>query len=274
MTTILFPQFFAPVRSVKLGRFVTSVDHPHQDYHDPAYAHPPLASVNTSAHYGGITLKTRSSGFATALTSLMSAGFSKRANTQVRIKAERVQTHTLENSSEWFREAASCEATQRWAERAIDQGDDLYFVVSFTTVTDARVVRKSMQAKEHTGQTGVPVGLSLNAAGVVAPLGNLVDPQVGGQRGSEDGVAEHFLAPGEQICAVQYRKVCHRWLSSKDIGQATLAKTPRWAAGDRWRDEEEGVDDILEVDTEAIGQLEGGWEQLEGDGEVLILRSL
>jgi hypothetical protein len=45
MTTILFPQFFIPVRSLKLGRFVTSVDHPHQDYHDPAYNFPPIASV-------------------------------------------------------------------------------------------------------------------------------------------------------------------------------------------------------------------------------------
>jgi hypothetical protein len=150
----------------------------------------------------------------------------------------------------------------------------LYFVVSFTTITDARIVHESIQANENTGQAGPPVGLSLNTAGVVAPLGNLVDPQVGTQRASEDGVAEQFLAPGEQICAVQYRKVCHRWLSSKTIGQVTLAKAPRWSAGDRWRDEEEGVDDVLEVDTEAVGQPEGEWEQLEGDGEVLLLRNM
>jgi hypothetical protein len=113
MTIILFPQFFAPIRSLKLGRLVTSVDHPHQDYHDPAYTYPPVASVNTSANYSGITLKTRSSGFTTALTSLMSTGFSKRANTRIRIKADRVQTYTLDNSTEWFREAASCKETQR-----------------------------------------------------------------------------------------------------------------------------------------------------------------
>jgi hypothetical protein len=272
MTTILFPQFFIPVRSLKLGRFVTSVDHPHQDYHDPAYNFPPIASVSTSAQYGGVTRETRSSGFTSALTSLMSTGFSKRANTRVRISADRVQTYTLDNSSEWFREATSSEETRRWAERAIDQGDDLYFVVSFTTITDARIIHESVQAREHTGQISLPVGLSLNTAGVIAPFGDLVDPQVGGHRGSEAAVAEQFLAPGEQISAVQYRKVCHRWLSSKDIDKATLAKVPRWSAGDRWRDEEEGVEDILEINTDDIGQPEGEWDQVMEDGEMLMLR--
>jgi hypothetical protein len=41
------------------------------------------------------------------------------------------------------------------------------------------------------------------------------------------------------------------------IDKATLAKTPRWSAGDRWSDEEEGVEDILEVETVDLGRLEG-----------------
>lgn len=82
------------------------------------------------------------------------------------------------------------------------------------------------------GRLSLPVSLVLNVAGVIAPLGDLADPQVGVHRGGVEGVIEHFKAPGEQTCGFQYRKVCHRWLSSRSIDNASLAKTPRWLAGD------------------------------------------
>lgn len=203
---------------------------------------------------------------------MLSAGFSKRAKSRVRVETNLVRTYTLQNSTQWFEKAVSSEETRRWFERAIDQGDDIYFVVGFHTITDAQIIYESAEGNEHTGQLGLPVGLALNAAGVIAPLGDLADPQVGVHHGSVEGVIEHFKAPGEQICAFQYRKVCHRWLSSRRIDKATLAKTPRWSAGDRWRDEEEGVEDILEVETTDLGRLEGEWDEEVADGETLLLQ--
>lgn len=68
-------------------------------------------------------------------------------------------------------------------------------------------------------------------------------------------------------------KFCHRWLSSRSIDKATLAKTPRWSAGDRWRDEEEEVEDILEVETMDLARLEGKWDEEVADDETLLQRS-
>ncbi|KAN0114590.1 hypothetical protein V8E51_004134 [Hyaloscypha variabilis] len=136
----------------------------------------------------------------------------------------------------------------------------LCFVVGFHTATDAQIIYGSAEVNKHTGRLGLPVGLALNAAGVIAPLGDVADPQVGVYRGSVEGVIEHFKASGEQICGFQYRKVCHRWLSSRSIDKATLAKTPRWPAGDRWRYEEEWAEDILEVEMMDLGRLEGEWD--------------
>lgn len=272
MTTILLPQIFIPVESIKLGRLVTSVDHPHQDYHDPAYSPTPVPTINIRAYYGGLGYESHTSKFSSALTSLLSAGYSKRTNSKVRIEANLVRTYTLQNSTQWFEKAASSEEARRWFERAIDQGDDIYFVVGFHTVTDAQVIYKSAEGNEHAGRLGLPVGLALNAAGVIAPLGGLTDPQVGVHHGSIEGFIGHFKAPGEQICAFQYRKVCHRWLSSQSIDKAKLAKTPRWSAGDRWRDEEEGFEDILEVETTDLGRLEGEWDEEVADNETLLLQ--
>jgi hypothetical protein len=270
MTAILLPQIFIPVESIKLGRLVTSVDHPHQDYHDPAYSPTPVPTINIRAHYGGLGHESRTSNFSSALTSLLSAGFSKRAKSRVRVETNLVRTHTLPNSTQWFEKAVSSEESRRWFERAIDQGDDVYFIVGFHTVTDAQIIYESAEGNEHTGRLSLPVGLTLNAAGVIGPFGDLADPQVGVHRGRVDGVIEHFKAPGEQICGFQYRKVCHRWLSSRSIDKATLAKTPRWSAGDRWRYEEEGVEDIIEVETMDLGRLEGEWDEEVADDETLL----
>lgn len=273
MAAILLPQIFIPVESIKLGRLVTSVDHPHQEYYDPVYDPTPIPAINIRARYGGLGLESHTSNFSSALTSLLSAGFSKRAKSRVRIETNLVRTYMLQNSTQWFEKAVCSEESRRWLEKAIDQGDDIYFVVGFHTFTDAQITYESTEGNEHTGRLSLPVSLALNAAGVIAPLGDLADTQVGVHCGSVEGVIEHFKAPGEQICAFQYRKVCHRWLSSRSIDKATLAKTPRWSVGDRWRDEEEGVEDILEVEAMDLGQQEGEWDEEVADSETLLQRS-
>ncbi|KAF2105271.1 hypothetical protein BDV96DRAFT_592770 [Lophiotrema nucula] len=52
MTTILLPQIFVPVESIKLGRLVTSVYHPHQDYDDPSFSPALVPTINIRARYG------------------------------------------------------------------------------------------------------------------------------------------------------------------------------------------------------------------------------
>jgi hypothetical protein len=49
-----------------------------------------------------------------------------------------------------------------------------------------------------------------------------------------------------------------------------LEKTPRWLAGDRWRDEEKGFDDILEVEITDLGRPEGELDEEVADVETLL----
>ncbi|CAF9931584.1 MAG: hypothetical protein GOMPHAMPRED_005961 [Gomphillus americanus] len=272
MITFLLPQVLIPLSSIKLGRFVTSIDNPHQDFHDPSYYSTlhPLISVRSS--YGGRGHESRTSSFTSALTSLLSAGFSRRSGSNITIETSLVQTYMLPNSTQWFEEAISLEETRRWVEKCIDQGDDLYFVVGFHTIMDAQIIHEAANRNERTRQVGLPVGLALNAAGIIAPLGGLADPQLGASSGSSQGVVQQFEAPGEQVCGFQYRKVCHRWLSSKNIDNASLAKTSHWSVGDRWRDEEEGIEDILQVEIVNLDRPEGEWDEQLVDDEVLLIR--
>ena len=276
MLNILPSQFFLPHDAIKLGRFITSIDHPYQNYHDPPCAQSPKPIISPRSCYSGLHHNANSSGFGSALTSFISAGFSKRAKTKVRIATEQVKTYTLEKSDEWFEDAMGTEATRNWIERAVDQGYDIYMIVGFHVVTDALIIQESVLGKEAGGQINLPVSLSLSAVGLIAPLGNIVDPRVGGQRQIVEGVQTQFLVPGEQVCALQYRKVRHKWLSSRTINNSSLSKNPQWASTDKWRDEEEDEEeeDVIEVEmTDSLG-LGGEWEQVDAsEGEVLLIRS-
>ncbi|KAM7191177.1 hypothetical protein V8F33_009048 [Rhypophila sp. PSN 637] len=63
---------------------------------------------------------TADSGFASSLTSLVSALFSKRAKFKHHIIADRVLTSVLDNSDSWFKEATKLPATQSWED--LDEG--------------------------------------------------------------------------------------------------------------------------------------------------------
>ncbi|KAG7424475.1 hypothetical protein Forpi1262_v014529 [Fusarium oxysporum f. sp. raphani] len=273
---IIVPHFFLPRSSVKLGRFITNIDHPHQSYHDPLYIETPKSAVSAREAFVGLNDKSSNVSFASALTALMSAGFSKRAKAQVKITAECVKTHTLDNSDEWFSKAMDILATKVWIERQVDRGHDIFMIVGYHTITNARIVQKFVHGLDVGGQIHVPASLSLAAIGVVTPLGEIIDPSVEGNNDCVDNMQTSFMAPGEQVCAFQYRKIRHRWLSSKSTGTFRLSKSPRWSSVERGRDEEDGEDDIIEVEATPVPEeaLHGEWDRMDApDGEILLIRA-
>ncbi|ROT37124.1 hypothetical protein SODALDRAFT_188594 [Sodiomyces alkalinus F11] len=270
--SILLPQLLLPRRNVELGRFTASVEQPHQNYHDPGYGKSPEAVVSARHSFAGFSEQGTTSSFASALTSLMSAGFSRRAKTRLRVDADAVRTYTLDNSEEWFNEAASLVATRRWIERTVDKGYDIYMITAFHTVTNSRIAQEQTCDSGTDGQISIPISLSLASVGALVPLSDILDPAIGGTSSGFTNVRTCFEAPGEQVCAFQYRKVRYRWLSSNNIDKWRLSKSPRWSCLERGRDEEDGEDDIIEVDTGELEQLDGEWERREAGDEVLLAR--
>ncbi|KAF4344798.1 hypothetical protein FBEOM_1242 [Fusarium beomiforme] len=300
MTLHIIPtSLFIPLESVRLGRFISNLEQPHQSYHDSPSCEPPKQFVSFRYDYTGLHQNASDSGFGSALTSLISGAFSKRARFKVRIAAEQIKTYNLDNSTAWFEAATRVPATRSWIERAIDRGDLIYMIVGFHTVIDARISEECIQGQEAGGQVQVPVGLSLAAAGAIVPLGNLIDPVAGGNRRNLDSTKTQFMAPGEQVCALQYRQVSHKWLSRRAIDDLKLSTTPRWLSIERGRgweededeenedeenedeenedeeneDEEDEGEDAIEVQLEDFNELDGEWERNElPGGETLLIR--
>ncbi|KJK66041.1 hypothetical protein P875_00021818 [Aspergillus parasiticus SU-1] len=154
-----------------------------------------------------------------------------------------MKTYYLDNSEQWFRDAAQQEEVRKWMERVIDEGESIYLVVGYHTVLYARIGMQRSKGKEIGGQLTAPISAGLLASGVAVPLGGL------------------FEAPGEQIVAVQYRKVKFGFLSSRNVDTAVLNKVARRKPYDGPRYLYSEADDMVEVELEDRLDLDGEFEE-------------
>ncbi|KAK2612043.1 hypothetical protein QQS21_002008 [Conoideocrella luteorostrata] len=269
--SIVPSQILLPQSSVKLGRFITNVEYPHQHHHDPQLEPTTLATARSA--YTGEHHAASAAGIRSALTSLLSSSFSKGTKMKVCVATNHFKTYTLDNSEAWFDKATRLPATRSWIEQAIDQGHSIFLIVGFHTITDASIRQESMAGKRAGGHVQVPVSLSSAAVGAVAPLGGIVDPSVDFQRQGLDGEQSYFVAPGEQVCAIEYRKIRHAWLSSKHIDKSRLSDVRQWPTMERMRDEEDGEDDIVQVVLEDVDDLDGDWDKHVVEDETLFIPS-
>ncbi|KAH6665283.1 hypothetical protein F5X68DRAFT_217478 [Plectosphaerella plurivora] len=269
--TFLFPQLLLPRKFVELGRFITDIEHPHQSHHDPEYAKSPEAIVSYRYNFTGTNQQSKSSAFASGLTALFSSTFSKRAKTSIRVEADAVTTYTLSNSDDWFAEAVGLHGTRKWYERAVDKGYVIYMIVGFHTVTDARIYQELVHDSSNGAEFNIPVSLSLATMGAVVPFGELIDPAIGGQSQGLKKEQSFFVAPGEQVCAFQYRRIKYQWLSSNVVDTARLSKPLWWFSVESIRAEDPEDDDIIEVElVSEMGEVDGTWESTEVEpGQVI-----
>ncbi len=229
-TSIIPHQIFLPQDAVKLGRFVTDIERPHHNYHDPEPLEiQPRILVSSRGSYRSEHIASNDSGFTLTLTSLISTGLSKRAKATISIATEIAKTYALDNSDGWFDQVTGLGTTRRWMERAFDRGHTVYMIVGFHTVTDAQVSQESVAGDSVDGHLDIPASLSLAAAGVVIPFGSAIDPGVGIEAAALHGTRSQLVARGEQVRVLEYRKVCHSWLSSKRVGEIAPIRGPSLA---------------------------------------------
>jgi hypothetical protein len=253
--TNLLPQLLPP-SAVSLGRFVISLDNPHHDFHDPPLNSSVEIKEKIQTQYNDVCHSIKQQKAASQLTTFLSSSFSKRLKASIQITTDQAKTYYLNNAGEWFRNAVQCKKTQEWIERTIDEGEDIYVVVAYHTLLDARIQEQLGDQSAAGGNLTVPLSTALAASGVVIPY-NTVDPGFSGFRGHLENEQRQFIAPGEQICAVQYRKVRWNWFASNKIDQMTLAKKAWWERYDRSRYLDTEIEDMIEVELEPDMELEG-----------------
>ncbi|CAM1503457.1 Fc.00g082330.m01.CDS01 [Cosmosporella sp. VM-42] len=266
VATVVPSSFFLPLESVRLGRLIKNINHPHEGYHEPPTGDVPKA-IMTPFSFSSLNQQNSKTQFGSALTSLISAGFSKRLQSQIHLAPARGNNYRLDNSDAWFDKAVSLPDTRKWIEKAALRGHKIYIIVGIQTSIDTRIVQRSAREQQARGQVTVPASLSLTAAAAVMPFAELVDPAIHGEHQNAESDQRWLLAPGEQVCSLQYREVKTRWLSSRLIEPPQLSKTRQWSCmeGDKRDTYEDSSDeedeDMIEVDLGNVEELNGGGMQ-------------
>jgi hypothetical protein len=281
MNTSLIPNRLLARDAVDLGRLVLDVNSPEQDYFDPKFSIDPDAIiVRQQLNFSEILQRTSGSKLHSFLTTILAVSYFKRDEKHLLINSLRNTTYQLKNSSNVFERMCEMDLTKKWIEKAIGRGRSVYMIVGIQTLLDAELLELNVKEDGKAFDVTLPVDSVVSAAaGVPIPLTNL---DVGGGRSWNDkcGTLANFIAPGEQVYAVQYRKVNFSWYSSKKLDKAALEKGNRWkvywlrSGGDE--DEDEDDEDVVEAQVKenlSISDLTLGasCERFEiGDKEVLL----
>ncbi|KAK7214329.1 hypothetical protein V2G26_002332 [Clonostachys chloroleuca] len=278
IATVIPSALFLPLESVRLGRFIKNISHPNEGYHDPATIDVPGA-IPSEFFCSRLNQQNHKAQFGSALTALLSAGFSKRLHSQVHLAPARGTNYSLDNSDAWFDNAVSLPDTRKWLENAALRAQKVYIIVGIQTLTDTSIILESVRGQRAGGQVSVPIGSFLTAASTIMPFANLVDPSVHGENHNFESDQLCLLAPGEQVCALQYRQVKTRWLSSQLIEPLQLSTTRRWLCteGDKRDayedDSDEEEEDTIEADLGGVEEFSEEWDAEDSAEGTIYLQS-
>src|SRR5947207_14007060 len=205
-------QSFLPLESIKLGRFVLNPDEPYQDYLDPACDLTPEILKRPQLRYLDVQNTAKTTGLAAELTSLVSASRSKQKTKLVAVTTEQSTIYQLANSGQWYNAALKDQETREWIDEVNGTGEEVYVMVGYQTMVDATVCGDMARLKNFQARLQLPVSEAASATGAVATIGDVADPGLDMHGRRDDDTRTQFVAAGEQIYAVQYRKVRFRWI--------------------------------------------------------------
>jgi hypothetical protein len=203
----------------------------------------------------------QNTGFTAEISSLATASRSKGKARLAAVTTDQSTIYQLTNSGRWFKASLKDQNTRRWIEEAIATGEDVYVVVGYQTMIDAVALGETIGSADFQAEVQLPVSEAASATGAVVMVGNLADPAVTIQRQGDHGLRKQLVAPGEQVYAVQYRKVKFKWYSSRDLDRAALEKGSRWMVHGTVRGQEVGTNDVVEATIS---------EEEDSDGEEIV----
>ncbi|PYH90237.1 hypothetical protein BO71DRAFT_452914 [Aspergillus ellipticus CBS 707.79] len=215
--SIFLSQLFSPHPVIKLGRFVTNVDEPHRDYHDPPRTN--YVSIDTLEGHHDIAHR---------LTAFLSSSISSQKQASLRITARKLKTCYVDNYKKCFTDAMQSDDVRGWLESMIKNGEDIYFVTGYHAGLDASIVEETDEQRNLLARLEMPVENALPVTGAAVPFGDAVNPQIAISRGHARGSQRGFVAQGRQIIAVQYCKLHFERFSRKTADNAMLTERTIW----------------------------------------------
>ncbi|KAM5345858.1 hypothetical protein ACJ41O_011719 [Fusarium nematophilum] len=212
---------------VTLGRLVLRPASPGQDYcpYSPVSLADSDISIRPFASISQLLSQHSDSRYRLNLTRLLSGGKTHSDKTAAYMQSSKATVYQLLNSGLFFEKLTKDEKTRVWLERFLSR-TDVYLVVGLHTIEGAEVNAASTSVHQHDISAQIPVTQVATAAGV--PLRSALDVQMSAETTKGTDTAASFVAPGERIVRVEYRKIRFRRFYSRDTNSAQLESGSRW----------------------------------------------
>lgn len=217
-----------PFEAVKLGRFITNIERPQECYHEPSISDDQASTV-CGFSFSGQNQNERRASLGAYFTRLVSIKHSSIFNSTIQVDQATGNEYSLNNSTLWFDRAISSPETKSWIEKNALRGNKIYMVVGFQTLTNPRITITSTRGQQAASNLGIADILSLIISGAVIP-DSISGPSTTQSQHQTVSSAQVCLdAPGERVCSLLYRRIKHRWLSSRKDDYLKLSPTHVWS---------------------------------------------
>jgi hypothetical protein len=274
----VFHNAFLTLAAVALGRLVTDAANPGQDFWPVSNSliafdevdERPFQDVRNSLN------RLKDTGLRAKVTKFISGDVASRMTSSGELIAPKSKVYSLLQPKLHFQRMCKDNATRGWIEEALKHSP-IFLIVGMITVTQAAVDHGQQQATQVSGSVNLSISdVASSGTSTVIPSasGDALEVSVGGARARQMHSTASFIAPGERVIGVQYRKVKFRLFSSNKVESSFLENNPnRWVVlfgGDR-----SGSDDIIEADLQDdlhVDDLELGevGEVVEGQNSNLV----
>ncbi|RPA98566.1 hypothetical protein L873DRAFT_1686870 [Choiromyces venosus 120613-1] len=240
MTFTILGDTLLPLGSVKLGRLVLNAKAPLDDFYDQPTTPTPLAQ--DQKNFELIQKNSKYSKLRAHVSRLLYMNYEDQHKDAAALTGTKAKTYKLENSGEWFREACKTTETRKWLEGAIEDGSSVYLVIGYHTIFDPQFhVKEGMVVNQALGGTATSP----------SPTPTPTEPGGAGFDTIRDASSKNYVTIttlGEQIYAVQYRKLEFKGFSSRTLDKLTLERGNRWKVFWGLRGvEDTGDDDVVEA---------------------------
>ncbi|KAI0378875.1 hypothetical protein F5Y04DRAFT_142121 [Hypomontagnella monticulosa] len=295
-----------PVESIQLGRLVLDPKYPDHDFIQPYFdevsesSSPEPSSGQTRnqetpsfipdiatqrlQNVSDIVEHARGTRLELNLLNLLSFAASKFPHTTstsiTNISSSLCIIRQLRNTSDYFTAVCKQPLVRDWLQReSMRFSPNVYMICGFRTLVDARVEQSSNRSADLEMSTAIPASLIAAAAGapIIIPTIDM-DLSAGLTTYRISKETAKYTANGEQVFAVQYRKVRFSRFSAKRLDKAYLERGNRWHSLLQSR-AGQGIDnaavDVVEAEldeTLSPADLLGEYETFVLDDEEMIVR--
>jgi hypothetical protein len=261
---------FLNLTSVALGRLITDTSNPSQDFW-PESVVPSLVANEIEERsfqdFRDVLEKSSNVDLRGKLTRLLSGDVGGQSTYSDQLSTSMSKIYSLQQPRSYFQRLCGDNETRAWMEGTL-RDCPIFLVVGLVTVTAASVTRDIQKSKNVNGDASVPVLdiVTHGATTLVPGIGVALDVGAGVTVSHKTDSKTSFIAPGERVIGVQYRKVKFGLFSSHTVEKAFLENN-----SNRWQmfmgSDRSGSDDLLEADLEDSMEVDD--LELEGEADVV-----